>query len=103
LRVADFYEKIASVDPILAATWVADTLLGELNYRDMSMYRGRANPGLQMKSMMFAFRLQNPQDLERLLLDQQDPKSPNYHRWLDQSLVIDKFIHLTGLDLAVQH
>ncbi|MCK8517831.1 Asp-tRNA(Asn)/Glu-tRNA(Gln) amidotransferase subunit GatB [Methanoculleus sp. 7T] len=36
-KLADFYERIASVDPILAATWVADTLLGELNYRDMSI------------------------------------------------------------------
>ena len=33
IRVADFYEKVARVDPVLAATWVADTLLGELNYR----------------------------------------------------------------------
>ena len=34
--VADLYEEIASdFDPALAATWVADNLLGELNYRDM--------------------------------------------------------------------
>ncbi len=33
LSVADFYERVAHVDPLLAATWVADTLLGELNYR----------------------------------------------------------------------
>ena len=37
-QVADFYERIASdFDPELAATWVADNLLGELNYRDMSI------------------------------------------------------------------
>lgn len=36
-KLADFYERVAPVDPILAATWVADTLLGELNYRDMSI------------------------------------------------------------------
>ena len=36
--VADFYETVASeFDPELAATWVADNLLGELNYRDMSV------------------------------------------------------------------
>jgi len=36
--VADFYERIADrFDPDLAATWVADNLLGELNYRDMSV------------------------------------------------------------------
>ncbi|MFC4356802.1 Asp-tRNA(Asn)/Glu-tRNA(Gln) amidotransferase subunit GatB [Halobium salinum] len=35
-EVADFYEEVAErFDPDLAATWVADNLLGELNYRDM--------------------------------------------------------------------
>ncbi|MDJ1430983.1 Asp-tRNA(Asn)/Glu-tRNA(Gln) amidotransferase subunit GatB [Halostagnicola sp. A-GB9-2] len=37
-QVADFYETIADeFDPDLAATWVADNLLGELNYRDMEI------------------------------------------------------------------
>ncbi len=37
-QVADFYEDVASeFDPDLAATWVADELLGELNYRDMAV------------------------------------------------------------------
>ncbi|MFC6724311.1 Asp-tRNA(Asn)/Glu-tRNA(Gln) amidotransferase subunit GatB [Halobium palmae] len=37
-EVADFYEEVAErFDPDLAATWVADNLLGELNYRDMAM------------------------------------------------------------------
>ncbi|MFC4247459.1 Asp-tRNA(Asn)/Glu-tRNA(Gln) amidotransferase subunit GatB [Natribaculum luteum] len=37
-QVADFYEDVASeFDPDLAATWVADELLGELNYRDMEI------------------------------------------------------------------
>ena len=36
-RLADFYEYVAPADPILAATWAADILLGELNYRDMSI------------------------------------------------------------------
>jgi aspartyl-tRNA(Asn)/glutamyl-tRNA(Gln) amidotransferase subunit B len=36
--VADFYEDVAEqFDPDLAATWVADNLLGELNYRDMQI------------------------------------------------------------------
>jgi len=36
--VADFYESVAAAfDPDLAATWVADDLLGELNYRDMAV------------------------------------------------------------------
>jgi aspartyl-tRNA(Asn)/glutamyl-tRNA(Gln) amidotransferase subunit B len=37
-QVADFYEEVAETfDPDLAATWVADELLGELNYRDMDI------------------------------------------------------------------
>jgi aspartyl-tRNA(Asn)/glutamyl-tRNA(Gln) amidotransferase subunit B len=36
-KLADFYEAVAHVEPVLAATWVADTLLGELNYREMSI------------------------------------------------------------------
>ncbi|SDJ66861.1 aspartyl/glutamyl-tRNA(Asn/Gln) amidotransferase subunit B [Halovenus aranensis] len=37
-QVADFYEDVAAAfDPDLAATWVADELLGELNYRDMDV------------------------------------------------------------------
>jgi len=39
IRVANFYEKIADSEPVLAATWVADTLLGELNYRNMKIER----------------------------------------------------------------
>jgi len=36
--VADFFEAVAeSFDADLAATWVADNLLGELNYRDMAI------------------------------------------------------------------
>ncbi|WP_253737801.1 Asp-tRNA(Asn)/Glu-tRNA(Gln) amidotransferase subunit GatB [Halohasta salina] len=36
--VADFFESVAeSFDADLAATWVADNLLGELNYRDMEI------------------------------------------------------------------
>ena len=37
--MAEFYEQVAGIDPVLVATWVADTLLGELNYRDMSISR----------------------------------------------------------------
>lgn len=37
-QVADFFENLATeFDPDLAATWVADNLLGELNYRDMEI------------------------------------------------------------------
>ncbi|MFB6146268.1 MAG: Asp-tRNA(Asn)/Glu-tRNA(Gln) amidotransferase subunit GatB [Halobacteriaceae archaeon] len=36
--VADFFEELAAdFDPDVAASWVADDLLGELNYRDMDV------------------------------------------------------------------
>jgi aspartyl-tRNA(Asn)/glutamyl-tRNA(Gln) amidotransferase subunit B len=41
LRLANFFERVVHGDPeglsSLAATWTADTLIGELNYRDMSL------------------------------------------------------------------
>jgi aspartyl-tRNA(Asn)/glutamyl-tRNA(Gln) amidotransferase subunit B len=41
LRLANFFETVVSADPkglsALAATWIADTLIGELNYRTMSI------------------------------------------------------------------
>lgn len=38
IRVADFYEEVASkVDPAAAAVWVSDVLKGELNYRDLTV------------------------------------------------------------------
>jgi aspartyl-tRNA(Asn)/glutamyl-tRNA(Gln) amidotransferase subunit B len=37
-QIADFYEVVASkMDPKLSATWIADILKGELNYRAISM------------------------------------------------------------------
>jgi aspartyl-tRNA(Asn)/glutamyl-tRNA(Gln) amidotransferase subunit B len=41
LRLANFFEKVVTADPqglsMLADTWIADTLIGELNYRTMSI------------------------------------------------------------------
>ncbi|OPY38249.1 MAG: Aspartyl/glutamyl-tRNA(Asn/Gln) amidotransferase subunit B [Methanoregula sp. PtaU1.Bin051] len=41
LRLANFFEKVVEPDPAglpaLAATWIADILIGELNYRSMSL------------------------------------------------------------------
>lgn len=41
LKLANFFEKVVSSDPKglapLASTWIADTLIGELNYRDMGL------------------------------------------------------------------
>lgn len=41
LRLANFYEAVVAPDPAnlttLADTWISDTLIGELNYRDMTV------------------------------------------------------------------
>jgi aspartyl-tRNA(Asn)/glutamyl-tRNA(Gln) amidotransferase subunit B len=37
IKLAEFFEEVAKVDPTLASTWTADTLLGELNYRDFTI------------------------------------------------------------------
>jgi len=41
LRLANFYEQVVRPDPAglatLADTWISDTLIGELNYRNMSI------------------------------------------------------------------
>jgi aspartyl-tRNA(Asn)/glutamyl-tRNA(Gln) amidotransferase subunit B len=41
LRLANFFEKVVAPDPkglaTLADTWIADTLIGELNYRNISI------------------------------------------------------------------
>ncbi len=41
LKLANFYEKVVAADPTglstPAATWIADTLIGELNYRNLSI------------------------------------------------------------------
>jgi aspartyl-tRNA(Asn)/glutamyl-tRNA(Gln) amidotransferase subunit B len=41
LKLANFFEQVVREDPkglsALAATWIADTLIGELNYRDMNL------------------------------------------------------------------
>ncbi len=38
IRLADYYERVATAcEPRMAATWVADYLKGELNYRDMDI------------------------------------------------------------------
>src|SRR5213593_1368653 len=50
--------------------------------RQRSTFRGAVLSDLRMKSMMFAFQLQNRPQLEQLLNDQQNPRSPSYHRWV---------------------
>ena len=46
--------------------------------------RGRLNPSLQLEGVALNFKLSASQQaaLEKLLAEQQDPASPNYHQWL---------------------
>ena len=53
-RLADFYEHVAPADPILAATWAADILLGELNYRNMSIAAVPADRILELLALLRA-------------------------------------------------
>jgi len=72
LKVADFYERVADIDPILAATWVADTLLGELNYRDMSIIKVPYETFRSLLILLKEVSITDKSGVEilRLLLDQ---------------------------------
>ncbi len=37
INLANFYEMVCNVNPILSSAWIVDILLGELNYRDMKI------------------------------------------------------------------
>jgi hypothetical protein len=47
-----------------------------------SRFVSRAEPSMELKSMMLAFRIQNLAGLQQLLEGQQNPRSAQYHRWL---------------------
>ena len=46
--------------------------------------QGRVDPGMEMQGVTIAFKLSPSQQaaLDQLIAEQQDPSSPNYHRWL---------------------
>src|SRR5215468_3035533 len=55
--------------------------------------RGRMNPGRMISRASLALRLSSEQqsELDRLLRDQQDPASPNYHKWLSPQEYAERF------------
>jgi aspartyl-tRNA(Asn)/glutamyl-tRNA(Gln) amidotransferase subunit B len=72
LRLADFYEKVASkTDPVLSATWIADTLIGELNYRDMGIGSVVPSHIIELVSLVRAKTLTDKNAIEvlRIILD----------------------------------
>ena len=74
--VADFYENVAAqVDSQLAATWVADELLRELNYRDIDVSAVDADEFASLVSLVAQDELTDANAVEalRAALDEQRP------------------------------
>ena len=73
LKIADFYEEVACCgDPVLAATWVADILLGELNYRDMLIARVPSGHFVELLQLLRKKEItdRGGVDVLRVMLDQ---------------------------------
>ncbi len=82
LRIAEFYECVAAIDPALTATWVADTLLGELNYRDMGISAVPVDHFTELMGLLKAGEITDKGGIEilRVILDniknEMKPESP---------------------------
>jgi subtilase family serine protease len=70
------------------------TLSGNVNHKALPQYdQGPADPGLRFGSIML-LTVPTPSQqkaLTRLLAEQQDPKSPNFHKWLTPEQWADRF------------
>jgi aspartyl-tRNA(Asn)/glutamyl-tRNA(Gln) amidotransferase subunit B len=84
LKIADFYEDVACCgDSVLAATWVADILLGELNYRDMLVARVPAGHFTELLQLLGKKEItdRGGVDVLRVMLDQvakgEAPETPS--------------------------
>src|SRR3974377_2174760 len=55
--------------------------------------RGAVSPTMQLNRMMLVLppSAQQQAELDQLLAEQQDPSSPNYHKWLTPEEFADKF------------
>lgn len=82
MKVANFYESVAERDPVLAATWVADILLGELNYRNMRVDQVPASMFAELLGLLGERTVTDTAGVEvlRILLDAyacgEEPDSP---------------------------
>jgi aspartyl-tRNA(Asn)/glutamyl-tRNA(Gln) amidotransferase subunit B len=76
LRLANFFEQVVKGDPAglssLAATWIADTLIGELNYRDMNLDRVEPAAVTQLVELLKKGLITDKSGIEimRIMLDQ---------------------------------
>jgi aspartyl-tRNA(Asn)/glutamyl-tRNA(Gln) amidotransferase subunit B len=83
IKLAAFYEAVAGQDPALAATWTADYLLGELNYRDFSIDAMPADHFRELISLIRADTITDKSAVEilRTILDQvkegKQPEKPS--------------------------
>ncbi len=88
-QVADFYERIAEAfDPGLAATWVADNLLGELHYRDLDItdVDGRLDEFTRLIELVDSEEI-TTKNAEEIVL----------RRMLDEGLTPDEIVEDEGL------
>jgi aspartyl-tRNA(Asn)/glutamyl-tRNA(Gln) amidotransferase subunit B len=76
LKLANFFETVVAADPkelsALAATWLADTLIGELNYRGMSLDRVDAAGITELMGILRNGTITDKSGIEvlRVMLDQ---------------------------------
>jgi len=76
LKLANFFEKVVAPDAgglsPLASTWIADTLIGELNYRDMSLDKVDAESFTALVDLLKAETITDKSGVEvlRVMLDQ---------------------------------
>jgi len=76
LRLANFFEQVVAPDPAglsaVAATWVADTLIGELNYRSMSIDRLKPAAFTRVLRLLKTGEITDKSGIEvlRIMLDQ---------------------------------
>src|SRR6185369_9605038 len=52
---------------------------------------GPADPGLPMERMILVLSSRDPEGLDRFLAAQQDPSSPDFHRWLSPKTFGERF------------
>jgi aspartyl-tRNA(Asn)/glutamyl-tRNA(Gln) amidotransferase subunit B len=82
LKLANFFEKVVVSDKPglspLASTWIADTLIGELNYRDMSLDKVEPAAMTGLVQILKAGTITDKSGVEvlRILLDQRLKNDP---------------------------
>ena len=98
--------SIASLLPIPAAFAQVSRVAGRVDNNRTFTLRGRVHPAANVRNdrgavdpsftvpgitLLLKPSAAQQSDLEKLLLDQQDPSSPNYHQWLTPEQYADRF------------